>query len=54
MPPKTDGKGKGKKEKVKLTGPTVKELQAQIVILEAEKLKEVADRNAMQLERVSL
>lgn len=54
MAPKPDPKKKGKKgkKKEKPTGPTVKELQAQIVILEAEKLKEQSERNVMQLERV--
>ncbi|BBN15820.1 dynein regulatory complex subunit 4 [Marchantia polymorpha subsp. ruderalis] len=53
MAPKPDPKKKGKKgkKKEKPTGPTVKELQAQIVILEAEKLKEQSERNVMQLER---
>lgn len=56
MPPKKDAKGdkKGKNDKKpKPTGPTVKELQAQIVALEAQKVKEASDRNAMQIERVS-
>ncbi|CAM6090304.1 unnamed protein product [Calypogeia fissa] len=54
MPPKKDAKGgkKGKNDKKpKPTGPTVKELQAQIVTLEAQKVKEASDRNAMQIER---
>ncbi|KAL3689925.1 hypothetical protein R1sor_016234 [Riccia sorocarpa] len=48
MAPNLEDK-KGKKEKP--TGPTVKELQARIAVLKAEKLKEQKDRNVMQLDR---
>ncbi|KAL2612169.1 hypothetical protein R1flu_023861 [Riccia fluitans] len=51
MGPKPEDKKCKKKEEV--TGPTVQELQAKIVILEAEQLKEKTDRNIMQLDSLS-
>ncbi|KAL2628951.1 hypothetical protein R1flu_013637 [Riccia fluitans] len=51
-PKPEDKKEKKGKKKEKPTGTTMKELQAKIVVLEAEKLKEQTDRNVMQLERV--